>query len=200
MDCAKAAASVALTSDSIRKYHGTGVAMPEKHLPLIAVPTTAGTGSEVTCVSVLSDHAKWKKRRRSYQRDFIRQQLSLILNLTYTMPLQVTAGTGIDVLSHAIEGYWSKGHQPICDVLAMHAAEMVFKYVYRAYRKPDDEEAREKMCEASLIAGLAFYFTENHFVPCVFISIDQYLSHPAWRGVWPDPGLFYKNQCKRRRW
>lgn len=106
MDCAKAAASVALTPDSIRKYHGTGVAMPEKHLPLIAVPTTAGTG--------------------------------------------------IDVLSHAIEGYWSKGHQPICDVLAMHAAELVFKYVYRAYRKPDDEEAREKMCEASLIAGLAF--------------------------------------------
>ena len=61
MDCAKAAASVALTSDSIRKYHGTGVAMPEKHLPLIAVPTTAGTGSEVTCVSVLSDHANGKK-------------------------------------------------------------------------------------------------------------------------------------------
>lgn len=80
MDCAKAAASVALTPDSIRKYHGTGVAMPEKHLPLIAVPTTAGTGSEVTCVSVLSDHANGKKRR-SYQRDFIRQQLSLILNL-----------------------------------------------------------------------------------------------------------------------
>lgn len=49
-----------------------------------------------------------------------------------------------------------KGHQPICDVLAMHAAELAFKYVYRAYRKPDDEEAREKMCEASLIAGLAF--------------------------------------------
>ena len=61
MDCAKAAASVALTPDSIRKYHGTGVAMPEKHLPLIAVPTTAGTGSEVTCVSVLSDHANGKK-------------------------------------------------------------------------------------------------------------------------------------------
>lgn len=121
MDCAKAAASVALTPDSIRKYHGTGVAMPEKHLPLIAVPTTAGTGSEVTCVSVLSDIANGKKRR-SYQR-VLPAAAIIDPELTYTMPLQVTAGTGIDVLSHAIEGYWSKGHQPICDVLAMHAAE-----------------------------------------------------------------------------
>lgn len=106
MDCAKAAASVALTQDSIRKYHGTGVALPAEHLPLIAIPTTAGTG--------------------------------------------------IDVLSHAIEGYWSKGHQPICDTLAIHAAALVFKYLYRAYENPSDEEAREKMCEASVIAGLAF--------------------------------------------
>lgn len=155
MDCAKAAASVALTSDSIRKYHGTGVAMPEKHLPLIAVPTTAGTGSEVTCVSVLSDHANGKKAP-IVSEGFYPAAAIIDPELTYTMPPQVTAGTGIDVLSHAIEGYWSKGHQPICDVLAMHAAELAFKYVYRAYRKPDDEEAREKMCEASLIAGLAF--------------------------------------------
>lgn len=155
MDCAKAAASVALTSDSIRKYHGIGVAMPEKHLPLIAVPTTAGTGSEVTCVSVLSDHANGKKAP-IVSEGFYPAAAIIDPELTYTMPPQVTAGTGIDVLSHAIEGYWSKGHQPICDVLAMHAAELVFKYVYRAYRKPDDEEAREKMCEASLIAGLAF--------------------------------------------
>ena len=155
MDCAKAAASVALTPDSIRKYHGTGVAMPEKHLPLIAVPTTAGTGSEVTCVSVLSDHANGKKAP-IVSEGFYPAAAIIDPELTYTMPPQVTAGTGIDVLSHAIEGYWSKGHQPICDVLAMHAAELVFKYVYRVYSKPDDEEAREKMCEASLIAGLAF--------------------------------------------
>ena len=76
--------------------------------------------------------------------------------LTYTMPPKVTAGTGIDVLSHALEGFWSKGHQPICDACALHAAELVFQYLYKAYLDPADEEAREKMCEASLIAGLAF--------------------------------------------
>ena len=155
MDCAKAAASVALTEDSIRKYHGTGVALPEAHLPLIAIPTTAGTGSEVTCVSVLSDHANGKKAP-IVSEGFYPAAAIIDPELTYTMPPQVTAGTGIDVLSHAIEGYWSKGHQPICDTLAIHAARLVFEYLFRAYENPQDEEAREKMCEASVIAGLAF--------------------------------------------
>lgn len=155
MDCAKAAASVALTNDSIRKYHGTGVSLPDKHLPLIAIPTTAGTGSEVTCVSVLSDHANGKKAP-IVSDGFYPVAAIIDPELTYTMPPAVTAGTGIDVLSHAIEGYWSKGHQPICDALAIHAADLVFKYLYRAYENPEDEDAREKMCEASVIAGLAF--------------------------------------------
>ena len=155
MDCAKAAASVALTEDSIRKYHGTGVALPEAHLPLIAIPTTAGTGSEVTCVSVLSDHANGKKAP-IVSEGFYPAAAIIDPELTYTMPPQVTADTGIDVLSHAIEGYWSKGHQPICDTLAIHAARLVFEYLFRAYENPQDEEAREKMCEASVIAGLAF--------------------------------------------
>lgn len=155
MDCAKAAASVALTEDSIRKYHGTGISLPKEHLPLIAVPTTAGTGSEVTCVSVLSDHANGKKAP-IVSDGFYPEAAIVDPELTYTMPPAVTAGTGIDVLSHALEGYWSKGHQPVCDALAVHAAQLVFRYLYRAYQNPEDEEAREKMCEASVTAGLAF--------------------------------------------
>lgn len=155
MDCAKAAASIALTEDSIRKYHGTGILMPQEHLPLIAVPTTAGTGSEVTCVSVLTDHANGKKSP-IVSDGFYPDYAIIDPELTYTMPPKVTAGTGIDVLSHALEGFWSKGHQPVCDACALHAAESVFRYLYRAYLNPNDEEAREKMCEASLIAGLAF--------------------------------------------
>ena len=155
MDCAKAAASIALTEDSIRKYHGTGVAMPQEHLPLIAIPTTAGTGSEVTCVAVLSDHANGKKSP-IVSDGFFPDYAIIDPELTYTMPPKVTAGTGIDVLSHALEGFWSKGHQPVCDACALHAADLVFKYLYRAYENPSDEEAREKMCEASVIAGLAF--------------------------------------------
>lgn len=155
MDLAKAAASICLTDDSIAKYHGTGVAMPQAHLPLIAVPTTAGTGSEVTCVSVLTDHSNGRKSP-IVSDGFFPSVAIIDPALTYSMPPKVTAGTGIDVLSHALEGYWSRGHQPICDALAIHATKLVFDYLYKAYQEPTNELAREKMCEASLTAGLAF--------------------------------------------
>lgn len=155
MDCAKAASMLCLTGDSIRRYHGTGEAVPPDHLPLIALPTTAGTGSEVTCVSVLTDHANGKKS--PIVSDAFYPRIALIdPALTCSMPPHVTAGTGIDVLSHALEGYWSRGHQPVCDACALHAARLVLQYLPIAYREPDNLEAREKMCEASVIAGLAF--------------------------------------------
>ena len=70
LDCAKASATMCFREgESVRTYHGTGVPMPQKHLPLIAVPTTAGTGSEVTCVAVLSDHELGKKGPTHYLRE-----------------------------------------------------------------------------------------------------------------------------------
>lgn len=155
LDCAKAAGSICLTKDSIRKYHGTGEAMPQEHLPLIAVPTTAGTGSEVTCVSVLTDHANGKKSP-IVSNGFYPSMAIIDPELTYSMPPKVTASTGIDVLCHALEGFWSKGHQPVCDALALHACKLVFTYLRRAYVDGNDQEAREKMAEASVIAGMAF--------------------------------------------
>jgi alcohol dehydrogenase len=155
MDCAKAAASVCLTNDSIRVYHGTGVTIPEEHLPLIAVPTTSGTGSEVTCVSVLTDKENGKKAPIGSP-GFYPDYAIVDPILTHSMPPHVTAGTGIDVLSHAVEGYWSNFHQPICDALAIHSIDLVLKYLFKTYENPLDFETREKMAEASVIAGLAF--------------------------------------------
>lgn len=155
MDLAKSAASIALTNDSIAEYHGTGKAMPQEHLPIIAVPTTAGTGSEVTCVSVLTNRALGKKAP-IVSDGFFPSVAIIDPELTYSVPPHVTASTGMDVLSQAIEGYWSKGHQPICDACAIHAAPLVFKYLPIAVAEPDNAEARQKMCEASVIAGLAF--------------------------------------------
>lgn len=156
LDCAKASATMCFREgESVRTYHGTGVPMPQKHLPLIAVPTTAGTGSEVTCVAVLSDHELGKKGP-IVSNGFYPSIAMIDPELTYTLPPRITASTGIDVLCHALEGFWSKGHQPVCDALALHACEIVFKYLRRAYKDPQDKEARAKMAEASVIAGLAF--------------------------------------------
>ncbi len=155
MDCAKAASMAALDGNSIRKYHGTKEKVPDAHLPLIAIPTTAGTGSEVTCVSVLTD-AEYGKKSPIVSDAFYPAYALIDPELTYTAPPIVTAGTGIDVLSHALEGYWSKGHQPICDACALHALKLVFKYLYQAYKEPENPLAREKMAEASVIAGLSF--------------------------------------------
>lgn len=155
MDLAKAAASIALTDDSIADYHGTGKALLSEHLPLIAVPTTAGTGSEVTCVAVLTNRALGRKAP-IVSPGFFPAVAIVDPELTVSMPAKVTASCGMDVLSQAIEGYWSKGHQPICDACATHAARLVFEYLPRAVADGHDMQAREKMCEASLIAGLAF--------------------------------------------
>ena len=155
LDCAKAASTICFTEDSIRKYHGTGVPLPEKHLPIIAIPTTAGTGSEVTCVSVLSDHELGKKGPIN-NNNFYPAVALIDPELTYTLPPYMTASCGIDVLCHAVEGFWSKGHQPICDALALHASRLVFENIKTVYNDPQNKEARAKMAEASVIAGLAF--------------------------------------------
>ena len=76
--------------------------------------------------------------------------------LTLTVPPQITASTGLDVLSHAIESYWATLNQPICSACSVYAARLVFEYLERSYNHPDDLLAREKMAEASIVAGVAF--------------------------------------------
>lgn len=155
LDCAKAAGSICFEEKSIREYHGTGKNMPQRHLPLIAIPTTAGTGSEVTCVAVLSDKELGKKGP-IVSSGFYPTIALIDPELTYTLSPYMTASTGIDVLCHAVEGFWSKNHQPVCDALALHVCKIVFTYLKIACREPDNREARSKMAEASVLAGMAF--------------------------------------------
>ena len=156
MDCAKAACAIAKCADSISLYHTGGKALSsESGIPLIAVPTTAGTGSEVTFVSVLTDEEKGMKAPLG--NPLLLPKLAVIDPvLTYSVPPQITASTGLDVLCHAVEGFWSVHHQPICDALALDAAKRVFQYLPRAFENGADESAREQLCLASLQAGIAF--------------------------------------------
>lgn len=153
MDTAKAAACICTGTRTVHSFLGHADELPGKGLPVIAIPTTAGTASEVTCVSVLSDpqeHVKY-----SMHNDALFADAALVdPELTYTLPKHATACTGMDVLCHALEGYWSVNHQPITDTMAFDSLKRVFKYLHIACRDPENAEAREGMAEASILAGL----------------------------------------------
>lgn len=156
MDCCKAACAIAKGNDKIESYHSGGKAVTSAEaIPMIAVTTTSGTASEVTNISVLTDLAQNLKQPMN---DPVMYPKIAVIDpvLTLTVPPQITASTGLDVLSHAIESYWATLNQPICSACSIYAARLVFKYLERAYNHPDDLEAREKMAEASIVAGVAF--------------------------------------------
>ncbi|QEN50498.1 iron-containing alcohol dehydrogenase [Pseudomonas protegens] len=142
-------------------YHGAledlfGIdQVPRKGPPLIAIPTTAGTGSEVTNVAILSDRvAQLKKGIIS---DYLLPDVALVSpQMTLTCPPRVTAASGVDALAHAIEAYLSLNASAITDSLAIGAIKLIVKALPKAFANPAHLQAREDMATASLMAGMAF--------------------------------------------
>jgi alcohol dehydrogenase len=122
--------------------------------PLIALPTTAGTGSEATCISVLTDDAGQKMPRTDPS--YYAKAAIVDPQLTLTVPPSVTAATGMDALSHAVEALWSIHHSPASDALALRAVPRILQNIEQAYACPDDLPARVSLSEGSLLAALAF--------------------------------------------
>lgn len=127
-----------------------------KKAKLVCIPTTSGTGSEVTPFAVITDKEESKKYPLT---DYSLTPTVAIIDPTFTMslPKTVTADTGMDVLTHATEAFVSTLASDYTDGLAIQAIKMVFKYLKRSYDNgPNDPEAREKMHNASCLAGMAF--------------------------------------------
>ena len=156
MDCCKAACAIAKGNDKIEAYHTMGKPVSASEaIPMIAITTTSGTASEVTNISVLTDTAKNIKQPMNDNAMY--PKIAIIdPQLTLTVPPSITASTGLDVLSHAIESYWSTLNQPICSACSVYSARLVFEWLEKAYNEPDNLTAREKMAEASIVAGVAF--------------------------------------------
>ncbi len=156
IDCAKSAAAAAAMNVTGRQIlDKTPVT---KALPIIALSTTAGTGSEVTAVSIISDKTTGEKGVVASPLFFPKVAV-VDPELTYTCPPKVTASSGIDVLMHALDALSSVKSTPVTDALAVKAARLVFKYLPLAYADGSDRDARRAMCTASIVAGLAFSIT-----------------------------------------
>jgi acetaldehyde dehydrogenase/alcohol dehydrogenase len=135
---------------------------------LIAIPTTSGTGSEVTAFSVVTD-AKTDTKYPLADYELTPDVAIIDPNLTMSVPASVTADTGMDVLAHALEAYVSVVASDYTDPLALRAVQLVFEYLPRAYQDGGDDLAREKMHNASTIAGLAF--------TNAFLGVNHCLAH-----------------------
>lgn len=153
IDAAKIISARATNSKSITQMMGV-LKLRKAILPLYAVPTTAGTGSEVTIGAVVSDPARQRKLT-VIDPKLVPQMAALDGSLMKGLPPAITAATGMDVLTHAIEAFVSRLATPETDRAALEATRLVMQYLPRAMVNGADEEARQQMAWASYQAGLA---------------------------------------------
>lgn len=151
LDSAKAIAAMTVNEGSIADYNGKEIT--GEILPLAAIPTTAGTGSEATKFTVITDSEKGIKML--LKGDVLVPKLAIVdSSFTVGTPKSVTSATGLDALTHAVEAYTSRKAFSMTDTLAVSAVKRIMKYLPIAYREPDNSLAREQMSIAALEAGI----------------------------------------------
>ncbi len=165
IDAAKGAAIIATSNGRISEYEGWDV-IQTRPLPIIAIPTTAGTGSEVSYWAVITSPMEHRKMLIGSQK--IAPRLALLdPTLTYSLPPDLTAYTGIDALTHAIEAYTSTMSNPISDIFALAAIERIGRFLLKAIESPCDEMARSNMLLASTMAAASFNSADLGAVHCI---------------------------------
>lgn len=151
MDSMKAIGALITNPGKIADYMGKEITNPLP--PMVAIPTTAGTGSEATQFTIITD-TKTSIKMLLKGTVLIPDVAIVDASFTVSSPKSVTNATGLDALTHAVEGYTSKKASPLTDVYAVDAVKRIFQYLPRAYGNGEDMEAREEMILAALEAGV----------------------------------------------
>lgn len=176
MDQAKTTA--ALVTNGGKCVDWDYVELPNRMLPTICIPTTAGTGSEVTFCAVITDEEK--KYKMSVMDVYnLRPDVAIAdPELLLSLPPFLTASTGVDALTHAIEAYTCQVSQPITDALALHAIELIGQNLVEAVENGSNLQARENMLNASLMAGAAFINSNVGAVHAISETIGAWYDTP----------------------
>ncbi|MGC9324342.1 MAG: iron-containing alcohol dehydrogenase [Desulfomonilia bacterium] len=154
MDITKTAAIMATNKGPIGQYFGINL-IPKPGIPTILIPTTAGTGSEVTPIAILSDEGE--KLKKGIVSPYLYPTIGILdPELTVGLPPHVTAATGMDALIHALEAFTSINATEITDMYCIKAIELIFGNIRTAFAKGDNLEARTRMMEGALLAGIGF--------------------------------------------
>ncbi|MCX7679447.1 MAG: iron-containing alcohol dehydrogenase [Spirochaetes bacterium] len=145
---------VSLGGDDLMQYAGAG-AVKQKLNPLIAIPTTSGTGSEMTLVAVIADHSRNVKL--PFVSYFLLPDVAILdPRMTKTLPPALTSSTAMDALTHACEAYTCMGKNPISDATALEAIRLLASNVVHAVKNPNDPKSRLALANGSALAGMAF--------------------------------------------
>ncbi len=176
IDAAKAIVVLAKQGGKVRDYQGKGK-IKDNCLPLITIPTTAGTGSEVTFSSVITDTTE--NFKFTIKSPAIAAKVAIIdPELTLTVPPLVTAATGIDALTHAIEGYTANCTEPIAEAVGLYAVEYIANNIVEAVKNGANIEARDQMMMGSLLAGLSFSHADVASVHCMAEALGSMYDAP----------------------
>ncbi|RLE06839.1 alcohol dehydrogenase [Candidatus Aerophobetes bacterium] len=183
MDAAKGMAILFTNPAPLTQYFGINK-VKKAPLPVVEIPTTAGTGSEVTPYAVLTDTQMEHPQKRAIGDPLLFPQVALVdPQLTLTLPTSITADTGIDALSHAIEGYTSNNSQPVSDVLALKAVELLAHYLPEIMDNPENTKVRSRLLYASLLAGMVIAQTGTILVHGMSYRITTDFGLPHGRAI-----------------
>ena len=176
MDQAKTTAALVTNGGKCEEWDY--VELPHRMLPTICIPTTAGTGSEVTfCAVITNEELKYKMSVMDLYN--LRPDVAIAdPELLLSLPPSLTASTGVDALTHAIEAYTCQVSQPITDGLALHAIEMIGQNLVEAVENGSNLQARENMLNASLMAGMAFINSNVGAVHAISETIGAWYDTP----------------------